>query len=377
MGASSSSKQLFSLYRPQLQILGDTQMLSNVGKFSITLTISAVIGLINLPTQAALLVSSSGDNSVKQYDETTGAYIRDFVTAGSGGLASPQDLAIGPNGNLFVSSQLTNSVKEYDGITGEFIGDFVSADDGLRSPIGLSFGADGSLFVVSYQIPGANTDGVERGGILQYDGDTGKLLNSIITGAPGFSPAPLDVAVDGPSDNVYISESFRGFNPGGIREYDLVTNNFTGLQVGPAPLSTLPFSPQGLALEDNNLFFSNSQEVGLINLADNTVDSLFIDKGSGGLREAVGITIDKNDNLFVVSSATNNIKQYDGQTGDFLGDFIASGSGGLSRPTYITSANVPVPEPSSVLGAIALGGLFVGTAWQRRTIRKQSDSSIF
>ena len=49
-------------------------MLSNLGKFSIALTISAVIGSVTLPLQAALLVSSSNDNSIKQYDETTGAY---------------------------------------------------------------------------------------------------------------------------------------------------------------------------------------------------------------------------------------------------------------------------------------------------------------
>lgn len=64
-------------------------MLSNLGKFSIALNISAVVGPVTQPLQAALLVSSSNDNSIKQYDETIGAYIQDFVTSGSGGLLSP------------------------------------------------------------------------------------------------------------------------------------------------------------------------------------------------------------------------------------------------------------------------------------------------
>ena len=104
-------------------------MHSNITKSSLAMTIFAAIGAATIPAQAALLVSSSGDNSIKQYDEITGAYIRDFVTSGSGGLLNPQGLDMGPNGNLFVSSQNTSSIKEYSGITGEYIGDFVSLDD--------------------------------------------------------------------------------------------------------------------------------------------------------------------------------------------------------------------------------------------------------
>lgn len=342
----------------------------SINKLTLAIAAISAIGL-TLPVQAALLVSSGGDNSIKQYDETTGAYIRDFVASGSGGLLSPQGLAIGANGNLFVSSQLNSSVKEYNGTTGEFVRDFVSADDGLSSPIGLTFGADGSLFVSSRNIPGANTDGVNRTGILQYDGATGELRNSIITGAAGFTPTPLDVVVGGPRNSIFYSESLRGFNPGSVTEYDPATNSFTKLVAAPDPFSQ-PLSPEGLALEGSSLFFTNNTEVGLIDLDDNTFDYFFVDKGSGSLQEPIGITIGENDNLFVVSSASNSVKQYDRQTGDFLGDFIVSGSGGLSNATYITSANVPVPEPSSVIGVVGLGSLFVGGAWQRRSTRKRS-----
>ncbi len=82
-------------------------MKSNFGKAFITLTFFTAIGLTTLPAQAALLVSSGGDNSIKQYDDVTGQYIRDFVTSSSGGLSDPQGLALGSNGNLFVSSRGT------------------------------------------------------------------------------------------------------------------------------------------------------------------------------------------------------------------------------------------------------------------------------
>ena len=89
----------------------NTRILGNFCKFSLALTIAA-ISSITLPVQAALLVSSSGDNSIKQYDEITGEYIRDFVTSSSGGLLNPQGLTLGASGNLFVSSFGTNSVKQ-------------------------------------------------------------------------------------------------------------------------------------------------------------------------------------------------------------------------------------------------------------------------
>jgi hypothetical protein len=336
-------------------------MKSNVGKAFITLTFFTAIGFTALPAQAALLVSSSGDNSIKQYDDVTGQYIRDFVSSSSGGLSDPQGLALGSNGNLFVSSRRTNSVKEYSGTTGDYIGDFVSADDGLRSPIGLTFAKDGSLFVVGdTPVP---SDDVLRSGFFQYDGNTGELLNSVLTGARGFSVAPVDVAVGGPSNNVYFSNSVFRFNEGNIREYDLTTNKLTASAFSG---SSTPFSPQGLALDGSKLFYTNRREVGLIDLAGNTSNSLFVEVSSGGLDSAIGLTVGEDGNLYVSNSNTNSIKRYDGATGDFLGDFVTSSSGGLSRPTYLTSANVPVPEPSSVLGVVALGGLFIGGTLQRR-----------
>ncbi len=263
-----------------------------------------------------------------------------------------------------LAAEALYSVKEYNGTTGDYIGDFVSADDGLRSPIGLSFAEDGSLFVGSSFVPGANIGDVERSGILQYDGTTGELLNGIPTGALG--PRPIDVAAGGSDNNIFFSQSRRGFTPGIIREYDPTTDSFTGLEVGPAGLSSLPFEPQGLALDGSNLFFTNRREVGLIDLANDTTNFFFVEVSSGGLDSAIGLIVGGDGNLYVSNSNTNSIKRYDGATGDFLGDFVTSSSGGLSRPTYLTSANVPVPEPSSVLGVVALGSLFIGGTLQRR-----------
>jgi len=46
------------------------------------------------------------------------------------------------------------------------------------------------------------------------------------------------------------------------------------------------------------------------------------------------LTLDECD-LLVASSATNSVLRYDGATGDFLGEFVAAGSGGLEKPVGI------------------------------------------
>ena len=359
----------------------NTRILGNFCKSSIALTIAA-ISSITLPVQAALLVSSSGDNSIKQYDEITGEYIRDFVTSSSGGLLNPQGLTLGTSGNLFVSSFGTNSVKEYNSTTGEYIGDFVSSSSGLFRPQGLTFTENGNLFVTTSRIPGADAgfgqENTLSSGLLQYNGTTGELLGSITTvispTTTGSIPVAQDVVFGGPDSTLFVSSSRARFNSGFISEYDPVTGvpifrNYTN-----SDPSVTNIDPNGLAVNDNFLFYTESSSVGRYDLVNRVIDPLFVDRNSGGLSQGVDVAIGQNGNLFVSDSISNSVKQYDSGTGDFLGDFITSGSGGLSSPTYLTTANVPVPEPSSVLGVAALGGLFVGGALQRRVNSRKKPS---
>ena len=346
-------------------------MKSKIGQSAIALTVSTVVGFSAFPAQSALLVSSGGDNSIKQYDETTGAYIRDFVTSGSGGLLDPQGLTLGPNGNLFVASG--SSVKEYNGTTGAYIKDFAS--EGLLDAEGLSFAPDGSLFVVSDFIPGteeevAGPDVVSwRNGLLQYDGTTGELIGNIPISSSGRNliirgARVVDVVVGGPDNNLYVSVANTRRNSGGIRIYDPSTRE----SVGGLPIQDTFISPGGLAVGDSEIFFTVfGSEVDRFELATGT-GGAFV--SGGGLTGAEDVTIGANGNLFVSDFGSNSIKQYDRQTGNFLGDFVASGSGGLSNPTYLTTANVPVPEPSSVLGVLAFGGLFAGSVLRRKRVAK-------
>ena len=74
------------------------------------------------------------------FDGSTGAYLDDFVSAGSGGLAESIDLIFGPDGNLYVSNYTSDQVLVYDGQTGALIGDFITPGaGGLDGPTAIQF----------------------------------------------------------------------------------------------------------------------------------------------------------------------------------------------------------------------------------------------
>ncbi len=344
----------------------NTRIFDNLCKSSIALTISAAIGSTILPVQAALLVSSSGDNSIKQYDEITGAYIRDFVTPGSGGLLNPQGLTLGTDGNLYVSSSGTNNVKKYDGTTGSYVSDFVLPGSGtLYQPNGLTFGPDNNLYVANT----IQSNSPASSAVIKYEGTTGNFISEVVEGVqdPFGSPSPYkDVAFDSNGDLYTTFFAFRS-GLGSVNKY----NATTGEAIGGFSASPRPF---GLAISSNGDIYASELSGAVFRQTTTGLVQEFVPYSSElnfGTRD---LTFGADGNLLVVDSITNSIKEFEDETGDFLGNFIASGSGGLSDPSYLTTANVPVPEPSSVIGVVALGGLFVGGALQRRvtSCKKQS-----
>jgi streptogramin lyase len=60
---------------------------------------------------------------------------------------------------------------------------------------------------------------------------------------------------------------------------------------------------------------------------------VFVASGSGGLSYPTELTFGADGNLYVSSSATDQVLRYDGTTGAFVDAFVTAGSGGLNTPT--------------------------------------------
>jgi outer membrane protein assembly factor BamB len=148
-------------------------------------------------------VASKATDQVLVYKKS-GSFHKVFVdSGGEGDLKGPRGLAFGPDGHLYVASSNDDRILRFDGETGEFLDEFAcnrvgdtcvdasdsqlpyAYDERLNVPVGITFGADGDLYVSS--AGGGPPNGVN--GIFQYDGATGSLVDVTVleqNDAPGF-----------------------------------------------------------------------------------------------------------------------------------------------------------------------------------------------
>src|SRR6185436_467470 len=96
-----------------------------------------------------LLVSSRFNSRVLRYNAATGTFVG--VYASGWGVANPNGIAFGPDGNLYVGNGDEGRVLKFDGQSGDFLGSFVtpSTPGGLAGCRAILFGPDGNLYVDS------------------------------------------------------------------------------------------------------------------------------------------------------------------------------------------------------------------------------------
>jgi DNA-binding beta-propeller fold protein YncE len=151
--------------------------------------------------------------------------------------------------------------------------------------------------------------------------------------------------LSGPNDgNVYVSSGeFAG--PGHIKavlRYDGTTGAFIDEFAESGRLS----SPRGIIFgQDRNLYVADHTSAGGRVVRFDGTTGAYIDDfvfiRSGGLHIPLGIVFgpsgtDANTlDLYVVSFGTQSVLRYDGTTGTFLGEFVATGSGGLDGPASL------------------------------------------
>lgn len=115
---------------------------------------------------------------VLRYDATTGKYLDSLKT---GELVTPIGLTFGSDGNLYISGFVSHNVCRFNPFTGAYLGEFVpSRSGGLINPTGIAFGPDGNLYV-----SGLNY------GIWRYSGLTGAFIDRFITRDILFQPRAI------------------------------------------------------------------------------------------------------------------------------------------------------------------------------------------
>jgi streptogramin lyase len=277
---------------------------------SLTVSASADTRLDSVEVQE-LLVGNSTDSSVLSYNGETGVFQRVFVPAGSGGLDNPQNITIGPDGNLYVSSWATHSIKRYDGQTGVYVDDFVPpGSGGLANPDQVIFGPDGHLYV-SNRFNAA---------ITRYDGQSGAFLGAFVTdvrlgGFVGFT--------FGPDGNIYAG-MFNGNQK--ILRFSGATGAFMDVFNSGDPSLNSAFA--GLVFGPDGHLYASRMHADLVERYNGTTGEFidtFVPEGSGGLNAPDYLVFGPDDNLYVASMDSRNILRYNGATGAFVDIFTSGG----------------------------------------------------
>jgi sugar lactone lactonase YvrE len=340
-------------------------------------TLALAACLLLTTTQAAhadFLVGNTSGNSVSRYSDS-GAYLGAFISAGSGGLVSPDDLTWGPDGNLYVSSSSSNTtgqILKYDGHTGAFISVFAQGGS-LARPYGSAFGPDGNLYVASFR----------SDSILKYDGTTGAYLGVFAQGngtAAGLLNGPNDLLF-GANGRLYVTTQGSVANGSGGITYSFASqtlayniSNGVGQVFAPEPVPTAGgagyISMLGLGFGPGGRLYA-SDYAGGIRSYDATTGALLqtIDTGAlfatGGATTIGNFAFAADGNLYAAVFNGNGASQAGVakcvlSTGSC--SLFIDGSGVLNRP--IGFAILAVPEPGSwLLFGLGLAGL---AGWSRR-----------
>jgi hypothetical protein len=336
-----------------------------------------------------LYVVDAATDQVRRYDGTTGAFIDAFVAQGSGGLDFPGNVLFGSDRNndtvsdLYVSSVNTDEVLVFSGADGTPLGAFVTAGSGgLDVPHDMAFGADGHLYVVNF-----STTSPE---VYRFDGTTGAFIDIVVPPSGGLGTGISYIAFDG-QGNLYVSNpsahEVRRYDAGPLvslspSSTDTVTVDFStanGTAVAGGDYRTLSgqltFAPGETskrilvsavddALTEGTETFvvdlSNpsagvtiNDGQGVITIQDNSVErpvsisdatstegantphfrQAFVTEGSGGLKRPRSLTF-RDGYLYVPDETRHAVYRYDAQTGAFIDEFVSAGaSGGLDRPS--------------------------------------------
>ena len=324
-----------------------------VKKLCVALTLLVVVLLTQTSTLSAdLLVSAASANGVMRFDGDTGAFKGYFVQPGAGGLANPQGIKFGPDGNLYVSSAGSDNVLRYNGESGAFM-DVFATFPGMTFPAELNF-RGGMLYVSDFAFSGR---------VSRFDAATGALVDHFVTNAASPDGQAWDA-----NGNLYVSN----FNTNSIRRY----NGSTGAYIN----DFVPAGGGGLSGPLDNLFLPNGDLLvssfrnGSVKQygADGTFKGTVIGGLSGG---AQGLEIGPDGLLYVGDYGNGIIRRYDPDTFAFIDVFATTNGQSTTNNFTFTPQAVPEPGQIGILVSASIGLAWFAFYRRRRSMRVPQATS--
>jgi sugar lactone lactonase YvrE len=297
-------------------------------------------GQFSGPEQVAVVgndvfVADFGNDRIQRFNKTTGAYISQFGTSGTGAgqFTNPSGLIYNPvNGFLYVSEVGTNRIQAFT-TSGTYQFGFATPGAGngqLANPYGLSVDTLGYIYV-------ADTG---NGRISKFS-STGTWIRHI----SGLLTNPTSVFVDKSNDvwvptgtgDIYVYDSAGGYRmyyygTGGPAAFtDGYFQAIRGIAVTP-PLAVAPFNGTPAILVSD----PTSQAVSLFSSSAQATTHPLITSIPGFGAYIGGAATDSNENVYLTDTLSNKVYKYD-RFGALITSWgtAGSGNGQMSSPQGI------------------------------------------
>ncbi|NNF01053.1 MAG: hypothetical protein HKN22_00065 [Bacteroidia bacterium] len=305
-------------------------------------------------TTYEILVSSRGTNSVKQYD-INGNYLSDFVSNGSGGLATTEDILFHPDGTVLVSGFNNTTIKQYNGISGAYIGDFTTGY-ALSNPSKMSIGWDSLLYVTQW--------GATQNNVVRFDLQGNFVDEFTSNGAPNGIGHTWD------SENNFYIALFGQSGNGTVHKYDTAGNS-----LGTFINSSVLQGPTDIWFDKNGDMLVEDWSSGTVLRYDSA--GQFIGIFLSGMTNPEGITILPNGDMLIGDWGQDAVHRFD-SLGGYIGYFTAGN--GLTDPNNIAmreQQGVSVNEiTSSTIDFIAFASPGTNSCIVRFELAKEEQIEI-